>query len=91
MTMSRLGLLGSLRVAFFGAIKAALCAYILFLTDTAFVNSGPESDGHVGGTASYGTGPHVPAMLRPERWDPHLPHQLAESRTFEEAKHDDDA
>ena len=32
------------RVAFFGAIKAALCAYILFLTDTAFVNSGAESD-----------------------------------------------
>ena len=30
MTMFRLGLLGSLRVAFFGAIKAALCAYILF-------------------------------------------------------------
>ena len=51
MTMFRLGLLGSLRVAFFGAIKAALCAYILFLTDTAFVNSGPESDSHVGGTA----------------------------------------
>ena len=55
MTMFRLGLLGSLRVAFFGAIKAALGAYILFFTDTAFVNSGPESDGHVGGTASYGT------------------------------------
>ncbi len=55
MTMFRLAFLGSLRGAFFGAIKAALCAYILFLTDTAFVNSGPESDGHVGGTASYGT------------------------------------
>jgi len=32
----------------------------------------------------------VPAMLRPDRWDPYLPHQLAESRTFEEANHDDD-
>ena len=55
MTIFRLALLGSLRIAFFGAIKAALCAYILFLPDTVFVNSGPENDGHVGGTASYGT------------------------------------
>jgi len=88
MTMFRLGLLGSLRVAFFGAIKAALCAYILFLTDTAFVNSGPESDGQAQLPTERLT---VPAMLRPDRWDPYLPHQLAESRTFEEAKHDDDA
>ena len=38
---------GSFRLAFFGALKAALFAYMLFLPDAAYVGSGPESGGHV--------------------------------------------
>jgi hypothetical protein len=45
---------GSFRLAFFGALKAALFAYMLFLPDAAYVSSGPESGGHVNHTASFG-------------------------------------
>lgn len=47
-------LLGSFRLAFFGALKAALFAYMLFLPDTTLASSGPEKGGHVADTASYG-------------------------------------
>jgi hypothetical protein len=36
MDILELALLGSLRIAFFGALKFALFAYTLFLSDTAF-------------------------------------------------------
>ena len=43
---------GSLRLAFFGGLKVALFAYMLFLPDTTFVSSGPGKRGHVADAAS---------------------------------------
>jgi hypothetical protein len=40
MNILKLALLGSLRIAFFGFLKVALCAYTLFLPDTAVLKSG---------------------------------------------------
>ena len=39
MNILKLALLGSLRIAFFGFVKVALCAYTLFLSDTAFAGA----------------------------------------------------
>ncbi|MGO8846953.1 MAG: hypothetical protein ACLQFI_16790 [Methylocella sp.] len=39
MNILKLALLGSLRIAFFGFVKVALCAYTLFLSDTAFAEA----------------------------------------------------
>ena len=36
---SQARLLGSLRIVFFGFLKVALCAYTLFLHDTAFAGA----------------------------------------------------
>jgi hypothetical protein len=54
MTIVKLALLGFLRIAFFGFLKVALCAYTLFLSDTAFAGAAREGTGPVGDTASYG-------------------------------------
>ena len=53
MNILKLVLLGSLRIAFFGFLKIALCAYTLFLPDTAFAGAAREDNGQVGDTASY--------------------------------------
>lgn len=52
MNIVKLALLGFLRIAFFGSLKVALCAYTLFLSDTAIAGTAREGNGHVGGTAS---------------------------------------
>jgi hypothetical protein len=39
MNILKLALLGSLRIVFFGFLKVALCAYTLFLPDTAFAGA----------------------------------------------------
>jgi hypothetical protein len=54
MNILKLALLGSLRIAFFGFLKVALCAYTLFLSDTAFAGAAREGNGQVGDAASYG-------------------------------------
>jgi len=57
MNILKLALLGSLKIAFFGFLKVALCAYTLFLSDTAFA-----------GTAGEGKWPGWPrCFLRPAR------------------------
>ena len=53
MNILKLALLGSLRIVFFGSLKVALCAYTLFLSDTAIAGTARESNGHVGGIAFY--------------------------------------
>ena len=53
MNILKLALLGSLRIALFGFLKVALCAYTLFLPDTAFAGAACEGKGQVGDTASY--------------------------------------
>jgi hypothetical protein len=53
MNILKLALLGSLRIVFFGSLKVALCAYTLFLSDTAFAGPAREGNGQVGDTASY--------------------------------------
>ena len=53
MNILKLALLGSLRIAFFGFLKVALCAYTLFLPDAAFAGAACEDSGQVGDTASY--------------------------------------
>jgi hypothetical protein len=54
MNILKLALLGSLRIAFFGFLKVALCAYTLFLSDAAFAGAAREGNGQVGDTASCG-------------------------------------
>ena len=44
MNILKLALLGSLRIAFFGFLKVALCAYTLFLSDTAFAGTAREGN-----------------------------------------------
>jgi hypothetical protein len=53
MNILKLALLGSLRIAFFGFLKVALCAYTLFLPNTAFAGAACEDNGQVGDTASH--------------------------------------
>ena len=53
MNILKLVLLGSLRIAFFGFLKVALCAYTLFLPNTAFAGAACEGNGQIGDTASY--------------------------------------
>jgi hypothetical protein len=45
---------GSFRLAFFGTLKAALFAYMVFVPDTVYASGGAESGGHVDHTASIG-------------------------------------
>jgi hypothetical protein len=44
MTIVKLALIGFLRIAFFGSLKVALCAYTLFLSDTAFTSAAREGN-----------------------------------------------
>ena len=53
MNIVKFALLGSLRIAFFGFLKVALCAYTLFLSDTVVGGTASEGNGQVGDTASY--------------------------------------
>ena len=46
-------LTGTLRLAFFGALKAALYTYMLFLPDSTLASSAPEGNGHVGNDVSH--------------------------------------
>jgi len=55
MNIVKLALLGSLRIVSFGSLKVALCAYILFLSHTAYAGTAREDNGHVAGTASDAT------------------------------------
>jgi hypothetical protein len=50
----KLALLGSLRIAFFSFLKVALCAYTLFLSDTAFAGTAREGNGQASDAVSYG-------------------------------------
>jgi hypothetical protein len=54
MNILKLALLGSLRIAFFGFLKVALCAYTLFLSDTAFAGTAREGNGQASDAVSYG-------------------------------------
>ena len=51
MNIGKLAFVGFLRIVFFGSLKVALCAYTLFLSDTAFAGTAREGNGRVGGTA----------------------------------------
>jgi len=53
MNIVKFALLGSLRIAFFGFLKVALCAYTLFLSDTVVGGTASEGNGQVGGIAFY--------------------------------------
>jgi hypothetical protein len=46
MNTPMLVVLGSLRIVFFAALNAALFAYTLFLSDTAFASVAPEGNEH---------------------------------------------
>ena len=46
-------LTGTLRLAFFGALKAALYTYMLFLPDSTLASTAPESNGYVGDGVSH--------------------------------------
>ena len=54
MNILKLALLGSLRIAFFGFLKVALCAYTLFLSDTAFAGTARKGNGQASDAVSYG-------------------------------------
>jgi hypothetical protein len=45
MNIVKLALLGSFRIVLFGSLKVALCAYTLFLSDTAFAGTAREGNG----------------------------------------------
>ena len=51
MKILKLALLGSLRIAFFGAVKVALFAYTLSLPDTALASPASEDNVHMGNEA----------------------------------------
>lgn len=53
MNILKAALLGTLRIIFFGSLKAAIFAYTLFLSAAAFTGAAHEDNGHVGGTASH--------------------------------------
>ena len=46
-------LTGTLRLAFFGALKAALYTYMLFLPDSTLASSASEGNGYVGNDVSH--------------------------------------
>ena len=46
-------LTGTFRLAFFGALKAALYTYMLFLPDSTFASTASESNGYVGDGVSH--------------------------------------
>ncbi len=55
MTILKLAVLGSLRIAFIGSLKVALFVYALFLSDTSFADAVAEGNGHsYGATGSSG-------------------------------------
>ncbi|MGH6823454.1 MAG: hypothetical protein ACREC4_08185 [Methylocella sp.] len=54
MTILKLALLGSPRIAVLGSLKVALFVYTLFPSDASFAGAETEGNGHVGDTASYG-------------------------------------
>ncbi|MDQ6868082.1 MAG: hypothetical protein M3178_06650 [Pseudomonadota bacterium] len=51
MTILKLALLGSFRIAILGSLKLALFVYTLFLSDASFAGGAPEGNGHVGDAA----------------------------------------
>ena len=53
MNIGKFAFVGSLRIVLFGSLKVALCAYTLFLSNTAFAGTAREGNGHVGGIAFY--------------------------------------
>ena len=57
MNILKLALLGSLRIAFFGFLKVALCAYTLFLSDTAFAGTAREGNGQAIASDAVSYGP----------------------------------
>lgn len=59
MTILKSALLCSLRIAFFGSLKAALCAYKLSLPDKAFASAAPESNGHGSGGVGLAFAPRL--------------------------------
>ena len=65
MNILKRALLGSLRIAFFGALKAALCVFILFLPDATFAGT-EQRGGQMGKTASSATpeGKLAPPLYR---------------------------
>lgn len=46
-------LTGTLRLAFFGALKAALYTYMLFLPDSTLASTASEGNGYVGDGVSH--------------------------------------
>jgi hypothetical protein len=53
MNILKAALLGTLRIIFFGSLKAAIFGYTVFLSAAAFTGAAHEDNGHVGGTASH--------------------------------------
>ena len=51
MTVLKLALFGSLRIAILGSLKGAFVVYALFLSDTSFGGAVTEGNGHVGDPA----------------------------------------
>jgi hypothetical protein len=64
MKILKLALLGSLRIAFFSALKAVLCAYILFLPDTTLASSASKGGCDMGDTVSHAS-PEIELLGRP--------------------------
>ena len=66
MNILKRALLGSLRIAFFVALKAALCVFILFLPDATFAGTEQQRGGQMGKTASSATpeGKLAPPLYR---------------------------
>ena len=52
MNIVKLALLGSLRIALFGALKATLFAYALLLSDTDFASVAPATWSLIAATAA---------------------------------------
>ncbi len=71
MKILKLAFLGSLRIAFFGALKAPRFAYILFLPDTTLASAASEGGGHIGDIASYAL-PESNGYATSGKWDPIL-------------------
>ena len=54
MNIGKFAFVGSLRIVLFGSLKVALCAYTLFLSDTAFAGTAREGNGRASDAVSYG-------------------------------------
>lgn len=57
MTILKRAILGSVRIALLGSLKAALFVYAFFLSDTSFAGGVTEGKGDVAETASYDAAP----------------------------------